>query len=223
MATCEPSVSVPTIRLIGSCAVAWSICCWVNDAKSSVPSAAATINVGAITGLGPVRSGATPGCEMTWLSAPSIWARPSGVSASPRKSSVVEIVSREPPNSSSILPLAADTRLSSGRNAVLSACGAIRVKPAPRPKVTARSTISVTIGLAVIRRLTASSNLVMLGIPLVLEVQNHCVLTANFVPHLARREAPDNATLPARWRRSNRCEANWRGLKVGEPAFPRRA
>ena len=59
------------------------------------------------------------GTDTTSLTAVSRRARPSGVSAGPRKISVAVTVSSEPPNSASISAVAVATSLSSSRNTVI--------------------------------------------------------------------------------------------------------
>ena len=168
MATGVPSLSVPVIaaRAPWICGAlrTESICAWVTDSKSSAWSAAATRDEGATTALAGASSPLTAGSATTASTRASIWERPPGVSASPRKRSVATLKSPESPKSSSISLTASATAWPGGRNATSapSVGGARRVAPAPSTTVTTRRTAIVTYGRAVTSRLNQPSMLLFM-------------------------------------------------------------
>ena len=149
-ATWVPSASAPVIAARAACISgaprAASICAWVSDPKSSTCSAAPTRNEGAATGFAGASSPPTPGSPATASSRASIWARPAGVIASPRKTRVTTRTSPAALKVSLISRVAAATGCPGGRNATSapSVGGSRSVAPAARTTVMAARTSSVT-------------------------------------------------------------------------------
>ena len=108
-----------------------------------------------------VRSSPTPGSVTMRLSSPSICESPSGVSASPRKSSVVTRASPESEKSSSISAIAFATAFPCGSVSDVSGGGARRSAPRPSNTVMMRTTRIVNQGRAVTTLLNVSSNLLI--------------------------------------------------------------
>ena len=105
-------------------------------------------------------SSPTPGSLMMRPSKPSIWASPSGVSTSPRKTSVTT-TTPESPKRVSISSNALATPLSRGRKASFSATGARSASPAANANVTIAMKASVTHGRTVTSQLSQSNTLFM--------------------------------------------------------------
>ena len=172
IATGVPSASVPVSASNAarcpasppSCAMrssASSSSACVMSAKPSTPSTAASSSVGEATASPAASTSATRGSDVARSITRSICASPSGVSTSPRKSSVTDEVSADSPNSVSIFESATATSLSSERKISLSACGARCGMPAPSAIVMAATTTSVTTGRTVTSQLSPSSTLPM--------------------------------------------------------------
>ena len=166
-----PSVSIPVVMssavragwssgVARTCSSAVSICDCVTVSKSATRRRGFISNVGAATASTDGRSSPTPGLLTMRPSKPSIWASPSGVNASPRKTSVTTTTS-ESPKRVSISSNALATPLSRGRKASFSATGARCATPAANTSVTIEMTASVTHGRTVTSQLSQSSTLLM--------------------------------------------------------------
>ena len=137
MAIGVPSSSIPVIASMASpmpgTLRAESICACETDPRSSTCRTALTRNAGATTGLSVVRNGPTAGSAVTSSMRSPICARPSGVSASPRKMMVTMLTRLESPNDSSISSATSAMGCPGGRKSTLapSVGGA--------PKIRARS------------------------------------------------------------------------------------
>ena len=153
IATGVPSVSVPVIA--SSAAISSggprmeSMSAWVTDSKLLTWSRNMTRAEGATTGSVGARSSPTPGSLTMSSMRDAICDRPSGVSASPRKSSVETLTSPASPKRSLISVRASATALSLGRAADSSGGGRRRLVPAPRKMVIAKRTARVKYGRAV--------------------------------------------------------------------------
>ena len=96
-----------------------------------------------------------------WSTSAAICASPSGVSASPRKSSVVTLVSPASPKSSSISCRVAATALSRGSVSSVVGSGARSEAPAPSATVVTRRAAMVSHGRTVTSQLTRVSTWIM--------------------------------------------------------------
>ena len=137
-----------------------SICACVTESKSVTWSRGFISNVGAVIASTGGRSSPTPGSLTMRPSKPSIWASPSGVSTSPRKTSVTT-TTLESPKRVSISSNALATPLSRGRKASFSATGARFASPAANTSVTIAMTTSVTHGRTVTSQLSQLSALLI--------------------------------------------------------------
>ena len=171
IATSVPSVSVPVISASASPTPgtlrAESICSCVTDSKLSTWSTAPISDDGATTGSPGANSATTPGSWTISSNRLSIWERPPGVSASPRKRSVTTITSPESPNRSSISCVASAMGWPGGRKATLapSVGGRRCAVPITITTVTMRRTRRVSHGRTVTSRLSLPSMLFMVCAP----------------------------------------------------------
>ena len=164
IATGVPSASVPVIAasapaISGAAPRAESMSACVTAAKLSTGSRALSSNEGATIGSPGASSSPTPGSLTMPSIRASIWASPSGVSASPRKISVATMTSLESPKRSSISLIASATAFPVGRNAraVPSTTGARRPAPAASTTVTTTRTAIVSHGRTVTSQLSRGS------------------------------------------------------------------
>ena len=137
-----------------------SISAWDTDSKPSTWSRASTSSEGAMTGSEGASNTPTLGSPTMSSTRSSIWESPPGVSASPRKRSVMTFASESPKNSS-ISARTLAMSLPSGRVAAVSGGGASRVVPAPSAAVMTRRARSVRYGRTVTSRRNQPSILLM--------------------------------------------------------------